>query len=441
MERAKVAIVRYRSPYSSLKEAVELCDGFSQLPSRARVFIKPNVVVWPWSGRFPKWGVITTSRVVEDMVMLLKEADIKDIIIGEGMVTWKHKDASAPGQAFEYLGYHELRRRYGVKVLNLHERPFRRVELGRTTLKFNTDLLESDFLINLPVLKTHAQTIVSLGLKNLKGALDISSRKKCHSPSKGLSLDQYISLLGEKLPPTLTLIDGIYSLERGPGFGGKAHRRDVLIASNNILAADMVGALALGHDPYQVPHLSMAAHLRGISPDLDWLEMVGQPIGSVRQYHQWEYPYSEDGNLPLSLKRKGICGISYPKPDQSLCTYCFFLESFLPSAIREAWRGNPFDNVEILTGKQYRPTPGHHRTILLGQCMCRINCGHPNIQEEIAIDGCPPKVEKIIDGFSRAGIDLKSGLLENLEKGVEGSMSRYEGREEFLEEFYRVDTE
>jgi hypothetical protein len=296
-------------------------------------------------------------------------------------------------------------------------------------------------LVDLPVLKTHAQTIVSLGLKNLKGALDISSRKKCHSPSKELGLDQHLSFLGEKLPPTLRLIDGIYSLERGPGFGGKAHRSDLLIASNNILAADMVGASALGHDPYQVPHLSMAAYLRGISPDLDWLEMVGQSIDSVRQYHQWDYPYGANGNLPLNLERKGICGISYPKPDQTLCTYCFFLESFLPSAIREAWQGSPFDNVEILTGKQYRPTAGHHRTILLGQCMCRLNRGHPNIQEEIAIDGCPPEVEKIIDGFSRAGIDLKGGLLEELEKGVEGSMLRYEGKEEFSEEFYRVDSE
>ena len=30
MEREKVAIVRYRSPYSPLKEAIELCDGFSR---------------------------------------------------------------------------------------------------------------------------------------------------------------------------------------------------------------------------------------------------------------------------------------------------------------------------------------------------------------------------------------------------------------------------
>ena len=40
-------------------------------------------------------------------------------------------------------------------------------------------MLESDFLVNIPVLKTHVQTVVSLGIKNIKGLIDIESRKKC----------------------------------------------------------------------------------------------------------------------------------------------------------------------------------------------------------------------------------------------------------------------
>lgn len=40
---------------------------------------------------FPKWGVITTSCVLEDMVIILKERGINDITIGEGTVTGKPK--------------------------------------------------------------------------------------------------------------------------------------------------------------------------------------------------------------------------------------------------------------------------------------------------------------------------------------------------------------
>jgi uncharacterized protein (DUF362 family) len=438
LKKEKVALVRYKEPIESVKEAVRLGEGLKGLPPRAKVFIKPNIVVWPWAGRFPKWGVITTSRIVEDMVRLLKDSGAREIIIGEGLVTWRPGDDQAPEQAFASLGYYEMERRYGVKVLNLHKRPFQKVNLGKVSLLFNHDLLESDFLVNLPVLKTHCQTVVSLGMKNLKGTLDISSRKKCHNPQTGVNLDEYVSLLGNKLPPSLTLIDGIYSLERGPGFGGRAYRSDLLIASANLVAADFVGALLLGHDPSKVPHLAMAAQYQNLPPDSSWIDVVGESLGLARRYHPWEYPYAEDGTLPLSFIKKEIQGISYPKYDQSLCTYCFLLDGFIQVAIRDAWKGKPFDQIEILTGKIRRPSPGYQKTVLLGQCMCRFNHDHPNIQVEIPIKGCPPTLKNIIHGLCQAGIEVKGGLLDGLEKGTGPSTSRYEGHPEFSENFFQL---
>lgn len=277
-----------------------------------------------------------------------------------------------------------------------------------------------------------------MGMKNLKGTLDISSRKKCHNPQTGLKLDEYISLLGNKLPPSLTLIDGLYSLERGPGFGGRAYRSDFLIASTNLVAADFVGASLLGHDPSKIPHLALAAQTRKLPSDLSWIEISGESLDSGRRYHPWEYPYSEDGNLPLSFIKKGIQGIAYPKYDQSLCTYCFLLDGFIQAAIREAWKGKPFDDIEILTGKIRRPSPGYRKTVLIGKCMCRFNHDHPNIQMEIPIAGCPPTLKKIIIGLCQAGIEVKGGLLDDLEKGIGPSGSRYDGNPEFSEDFYQV---
>jgi uncharacterized protein (DUF362 family) len=58
---------------SQIRRAVALCHGLDRLPSGAKVYIKPNIVFWTNATNFPKYGVITTSRVVEDMVVLLKE--------------------------------------------------------------------------------------------------------------------------------------------------------------------------------------------------------------------------------------------------------------------------------------------------------------------------------------------------------------------------------
>jgi uncharacterized protein (DUF362 family) len=116
------------------------------------------------------------------MVVLLKERGIDDISISDGTVLRNPKDMETQIHAFENLGYGELNKRYGVNYINIWERPFEEVDLGDdVVVKFNTDILNADFVVDLPVLKTHSMTVVSLGIKNLKGMIDIPSRKKCHN--------------------------------------------------------------------------------------------------------------------------------------------------------------------------------------------------------------------------------------------------------------------
>jgi uncharacterized protein (DUF362 family) len=217
MEKLPVSIVKYEKPLESVRSAVELCAGLDHLPSKAKVIIKPNIVFWTQAVNFPKWGVITTSRVVEDMVILLKERGIDDIAIAEGTVLGDPKDMQTQMHAFENLGYSVLKQRYGVNFLNTWERPFKKIDLGDDiVLKFNVDILNSDFVVDLPVLKTHSQTKVSLGIKNLKGMIDITSRKKCHNTDPVKDLHFIVAKLADKMPPMFTLLDGIYTNERGP---------------------------------------------------------------------------------------------------------------------------------------------------------------------------------------------------------------------------------
>ena len=157
MEKRIVAIVRYEKPLESVRRVVDLSRGLDDLPGQAKVFIKPNIVFWTRTTAFPKWGVVTTSRVVEDMVILLKERGIEEITLLEGITTFDPKDRETPAHAFETLGYNILKKRYGVKILNVFERPFKKIDLGAgVALNFNEDILQGDFVINLPVLKTHA---------------------------------------------------------------------------------------------------------------------------------------------------------------------------------------------------------------------------------------------------------------------------------------------
>jgi uncharacterized protein (DUF362 family) len=439
-EKKRVSIARYERPQDSVRKAVQMCGGFDRLPGDARVFIKPNIVFWAKAVRFPKWGVITTSRVVEDMVILLKEYGIDKITIGEGMVTFDPKDTETPAHAFESLGYPLLRKRYGVEYINVHERPFEKRDLGDGIfLNFNTDFLCSDFLVDLPVLKTHAQTVVSLGIKNIKGAIDMNSRKKCHSADPEKDLNFMISRYLKVLPSCFTLLDGIYTAERGPGFDGKARRSNLLVGSRDIISADMVGAMLLGYDPGEVPYLVHAAAFEGRPLDLSDIEMTGERIEDVASRHQHQFPYTADGNLPLPMKRLGIEGLSYRKYDLTLCTYCSMASGPVLAGIARAWKGEPWDDVEVLTGKSMKPTPGKKKTILLGKCMYQANKDNPDIREMIAVKGCPPSPGKIVEAFHKAGIPISPDLLEQMDMLPGFFMRKYEEKPEFDESFFKVE--
>jgi len=437
--KSTVAIVSYEKPINSVRKAVDLSHGLDHLPARAKVFIKPNIVFWTKEVLFPKWGVITTSRIVEDMVVLLKEHGIDDISIGEGMVTMPPKDRETPAHAFEALGYNVLKKRYGIKSINIFERPFEKADLGAgVVLNFNTDILHSDFVVNLPVLKTHAQAVVSLGIKNLKGMIDINSRKKSHSADPNKDLNFHLARLANTMPPMFVLLDGIYTNERGPSFDGRIRRSNILVASADILSADMVGAKVLGHEPAEVPHLVHAARHRQRPLDFSDIEVVGEDMKVVSSYHEYHFACNEKGTLPLIMEKMGIQGLSYPKYDLTMCTYCSALNWLILTAIAQAWRGEPWNDVEVLTGKIMKPTPGMKKTILMGKCMYDANRNHPDIQEMIPVKGCPPSPKAVVGALHQAGIEVNPAILEHVDKVPGFFMRRYEGKPEFEEAFFTV---
>jgi uncharacterized protein (DUF362 family) len=445
MNDIKVAIQRFKRNNGIVKKAVESANAFEHLPKNAKVVIKPNIVVWI-NGPFPKWGVITTSAIMEETVVLLKEYGVNDISIVEGSLEMNPGQKHIGQKSFEGLGYLKLKERYGVKLLDVWERPFEKVEFADgMSLKVNTDLMASDFLVNLPVLKTHAQVKTSLGIKNLKGFLNVASRKKCHSADHKKDLDYMISCLPEMLPPSATIIDGIYTLERGPSFDGKPKKSDLVIASSNILAADMVGAKVLGYDPNSIPYLVQTAETMGFSKDPAFLddfkgiEVIGEKIEDVASFHKYTFPYNEDNTLPLGMEKMGIKGLKFHKYDSTLCTYCSPLIGMLLTVIGMSYRGEPFDDVEFLTGKRLKPSENMKKSILVGQCVCALNKDYEGPQEIVKVKGCPPDPAQAALALKGIGIDIDPSFLSNFEMAGSFMMDRFKNKPEFDDSYYTIE--
>ncbi|MCL5958461.1 MAG: DUF362 domain-containing protein [Chloroflexi bacterium] len=379
-----VGLVKYGGS-DSLRQAVELCDGFRGLRSDSRVLIKPNLVTGR-KGLQRAPGVVTSDRIVDDLVVLLQEFGCQDIAIGEGSIALPEAGLDTP-LAFVSSGMAEVARKRGVALVDFNGGPHETVDLDGARVRVSSQALRADFFINLPVLKTHNQTRISLGLKNLKGCLDMHSKKKFHHK---LDLERSIATLASKLPAHLTIVDGIYGLEKGP-FGNLAHRMDVVVAGTDALAVDAVGSLLLGIDPQSVAHLREYAYLNGLSLDAGSIDVRGEAIASLARNLEWRKDWTNE-----ILEAYSIEGMTIDVPGNSNCSGCSIVVSTALTRFLRERPGTKFDRVEVCVGKEPRAKPGSKQVFLLGKCPMGTNRDR---RDAIRVKGCPPTVSDICDSL------------------------------------------
>jgi len=389
MIRPAVSIVRHADTYRSLREAVDICGGLAGLGREEKILIKPNIVDWEFDLPFPPFGVVTTSEVVFALVRILAEEGFNKLTIGEGGLPAPRTKGR---KIYKALGYEKLKDRYGVDLVDFNEEKFHPVDYGEFKLSVAERVLGADKLINLPVLKTHTMCKVSLGLKNLKGCLDRKSKIFCHHEK--YDLEQLFPRIIEKLPVALTIIDGIYALERGPSPAGRAYRKDLLLASRDAYACDLAGAEVMGYPAGEVPHLRYYAQRHDRSTDLTDIEIKGEDIAGHRARLDYDWEWSQDDSGPAGFKKMGISGLTLRRYDHSMCTGCAAQFHPMLVMLMSAYTGEPFPGVEILVGKRRLAARGFEKTVLFGKCACRVNKDNPNINQAVPVNGCPVDLKK-----------------------------------------------
>lgn len=401
MVKASVALVKVSQVYDSLREALELSNGLSGLKKDDRILLKPNIVSWDFQLPFPPFGVVTTSKVMEALVRILVEEGYKNLIIGEGSLPGLKPNGD---QIYEALGYTKLQERYGVKLVDFNKEKFISTDYGDGfKLDIAQEALEVDKIINVPVLKTHNQAKVSLGIKNLKGCLSRRSKQFCHGLEQE-ELNLTFPRIIEKLPVALTIIDGLYTLEKGPGPTGKAYPKGLLIASTDPFACDIVGAAVLGYEAQDVPHLVYYAQRHGYSLEMTDYQVLGEKIEDHVEPLPYDFEWTEENTGPVGFQKMGITGLAIRKYDSSLCTGCSVQFNPMLILLQSAFKGEPFDNIELVSGKQQIASPGFKTTILFGKCACHLNKDNPNINKAITLWGCPPNLEKMTEDLAKEGL-------------------------------------
>lgn len=244
--------------------------GYKQLlKNNCRVAIKPNFT-YPVHRR----GVTTTPSLLESLIKVLHKDGVRHISIVEsdgGLNAWSAE------QAFAGHGIDRLVRHYGVRAVNLSQakKVSKRLDLSNNKkiyLALPEILLdEIDLFINLPVMKTHTQTGVSLGLKNLWGCIPTTKRLLYHS-----ELSDILITLANFFKPAITIIDALWAMDgMGPMYGDTI-KMNTMVVSNHTGAAEISACRIMDMDFTKVEHLRKAKDC-GMLPDESVIEYNKSP--------------------------------------------------------------------------------------------------------------------------------------------------------------------
>ena len=386
-----VSLVKFDGSLDSLRRAIELCQGFEKLGRNDRVLIKPNNCFR--HKIMPPYGMVTTSWIVDGVIQLLLEYGCKDISIGEGAIIGIFDELEPyTKRGFKGTGIEKIAKKYGIKLVDFNTGAFNELDLGGIKVQVSRAALDADFLINIPVLKTHFQTKVSLGFKNLKGCLSKDSKRRFHISKR---LDTLICLLNEAIKSDLVIIDGIYMLEKGPEtLAGVAHRKDLIIASPNVFECDVVGATILGIVPAQVDYLREFAQRHGRSFDINTIQIKGEDIESLKEQLEWRFEPDKELLTPAK-----ITGLSAPHPGQTLCSACGATLALALSIFGKDNPGMNFGGVELYYGLGLKPERDTQKVFLYGDCAIRSN---KSLQNVIKIEGCPPTLTETLLALMKA---------------------------------------
>ena len=427
-----VAVNTYSKDADSLKKTIDLCGGFDKLKPSDRILIKPNLVAWDDEFPIAPYGVYTTTKLVEDLIILLKEFGCDNITIGEGSVQLKEDMGTMA--AFKGLGYFELRDKYDVKLVDFNESDAAVFEYQEgMELHIAKEAVEQDFFINFPVLKTHGQTKVSLGLKNLKGCLKLKSKRHCHNPESNLEFA--FSHIIDYIKPSLTIVDGIYALEKGALHFGNAFRKDVVIATTDMLGADIAGAYTVGYEGADIDHIKYFAERHDKSVSINDYDIKGDEIEDHVKKLKWDWTWTAENTGPGIFAKLGITGTALPKYDETLCSGCSPIANLSNILVLSAFKGDPLPSVEVLNGKKMLGRPGYEKTVLLGNCMIKANKENDDINEAVKVKGCPPSQEDVVSALQSVGLDVNILAYYGYMKQ---QSEKYDGKDGYEKHFFEA---
>lgn len=275
MDQYKVAVVESGEDIAvAVRSCIELIDGL-KLEGGEHVVIKPNIC----HAKNPYGMVITDFRIIEAVISIARQETNRITVVESDSIS-----GSAEKRVTE-SGLLKKLEELDVEFLNLSHDEFEVHEVAGRKLQLPRTVLDADYFINLPKIKTEGHVLVTLSIKNLFGVLRRAKKSKLHS-----HLNAILPYLSKAIRHDLIVVDGIVAMEGNGPVIGTPRELGVIVAGVNPVSVDAICARMMGFDPSEIEHIAKAQEMGLGEIDLDAIEVLGEDW--TRFACEFERPYS-----------------------------------------------------------------------------------------------------------------------------------------------------
>ena len=386
MTKPKV-ILRRAPVYDPAAIEAVIRDGLKELgldsQVRGRVTIKPNVVM---AHAKVAPSAFTRPEFLEGLVRALQAVPaVEKITVAE-----KCGAAIPTSRMFRRAKYYKLKRKYGFRLVPIEEGRKKTVALSKgvvhKTIRTGRDIVDTDFLIYAPKLKTNclAQGLTA-ALKLNIGILCDRQRMWNHN----YNLDDKIVDLLEAGYPRFIATDAIEVALGGNQMTQHGRHLGLIVMSDHPLAHDAVCARIFHLDPTGIRHLTIASGRGYGSLALEDIDLSGDiTLDEIRRATEgWETGYIRVDDVDAPIKVRS--GEPY------CCGGCHgvFLDWLYMIKDRKPKLWPKLPPWTVVIGK-YKGDVTTDKLLLLGKCT--------EIEGTVAarkirrIRGCPPKHKTLV---------------------------------------------
>jgi len=376
MERTSISIQRIADDNirTAVFKALESINAEKLFTNEGmKILLKPNLLI----AKPPERAATTHPEIVRTVIQWIQQFNPSKIYVSDSS---GGREQGVTERCMKASGIKKVCEEEGVDCISFEktERKIYKVQDPLEMKSFvGSQLLEDvDLIINLPKIKTHGQCTLTCCIKNMFGTILRINKAKTHAQYP--FLDRFSAALADIYSvskPRLTVVDG-YLCQEGDGPSkGDVVKMDLILAGFDGVALDSVVSHIIGLNPKEIVHIVKAKERRLGIMDLENIEIIGEPIESVKR--EFKIPRTKPISMPLPKWLAHYVGKNIFKAtvdfDPSKCKLC-----------STCWENCPVDAISPPEEIKKGNIPNWHKDKCITCYCCAELCPHEAVNFKVS---------------------------------------------------------